>query len=287
MRRLLPILLLLAAALALLPAAAHARRGACVVGVPGPGCEVWTGKVVDVGDGDTFDVDIKNDGTTRARRIRFAGVQAMEQSVYSARHRQGDCHAVQATERVEQLVRRSKRRVRLAAEDPLSMSEHRFIRSVAVRYHGRWTDVGTILVREGLALWWPTWSESASNAWYSVLAQQARAAGVGLYDPDACGVGPSPASPLKLWVNWDADGRDTSNPSGEWVKIRNLDPVNPVPLGGWYVRDSGLRRFTFPSTAVRPAGRDGHGERRRRVRRRLGLRLAAARPGVRQRDVRR
>ena len=84
--------------------------------------------------------------------------------------------------------------------------------------------------------------------------QRARAAGArgrrGLYDPDACGVGPSAASPLKLWVNWDADGRDTSNPSGEWVKIRNLDPVNPVPLGGWYLRDSGLRRFTFPASAV-------------------------------------
>ncbi len=250
MRRLLPILLLLCCALALPPAVAQAKRGACIVGVPGPGCEVWKGKVVDVGDGDTFDVDVANDGTTRSRRIRFAGVQAMEQSVYSARHRLGDCHAVQATERVERLVRRAKGRVRLAAEDPLSMSEHRFIRSVAVRSKGRWVDVGTLLVREGLALWWPTWSESASNATYSVLAQQARAAGVGLYDPDACGVGPSAVSPLKLWVNWDADGRDTSNPSGEWVKVRNLDPVNPVPLGGWYLRDSGLRRFTFPASAV-------------------------------------
>ncbi len=142
MRRLLPILLLLCCALALPPAVAQAKRGACIVGVPGPGCEVWKGKVVDVGDGDTFDVDVANDGTTRSRRIRFAGVQAMEQSVYSARHRLGDCHAVQATERVERLVRRSKGRVRLAAEDPLSMSEHRFIRSVAVRSKGRWTDVG-------------------------------------------------------------------------------------------------------------------------------------------------
>ena len=34
------------------------------------------------------------------------------------------------------------------------------------------------------------------------------------------------------------------------MKLRNLDPVNPVPLGGWHVRDSGLRRFTFPAGAV-------------------------------------
>ena len=249
-RRLLPILLLLCCALALAPAAAQAKRGACIVGLPGPGCEVWKAKVLDVGDGDTFDVDVANDGTTRTRRIRFTGVQAMELSSYAARHRLGDCHAVQATERVEQLVRRAKGRVRLAAEDPLSMSGHRLRRIVAVRSGGRWIDVGTLLVREGLALWWPTWTESAPNATYSVLAQEARAAGRGIYDPDACGVGPSAASPLKLWVNWDADGRDTSNAAGEWVKIRNLDPVNAVPLGGWYVRDSGLRRFTFPANAV-------------------------------------
>ena len=74
----------------------------------------------------------------------------MELSSYAARHRLGDCHAVQATERVEQLVRRAKGRVRLAAEDPLSMSGHRLRRIVAVRSGGRWTDVGTLLVREGL-----------------------------------------------------------------------------------------------------------------------------------------
>ena len=67
----------------------------------------------------------------------------MELSSYAARHRLGDCHAVQATERVEQLVRRAKGRVRLAAEDPLSMSGHRLRRIVAVRSGGRWTDVGS------------------------------------------------------------------------------------------------------------------------------------------------
>jgi endonuclease YncB( thermonuclease family) len=254
MRTSLVIALLAALFAALLPAAAHARRGACVVGVPGPGCDVWTGTVRSVNDGDTIDVDVDGDGTTRSRRIRFAGVQAMEQTAYAARNRAGDCHAVEATERLEQLVRRSRRRVRLAAEDPLSMSRNRFVRTVAVRSRGRWRDVGTILLREGRGLWWGWWSESAPNATYSVLVQQAIAAGRGLFDPDACGVGPSAASPLQVRVNWDADGNDSTNPSGEWVKVRNLDPVNPVPLGGWYLRDSGLRRYTFPAHATIPAG---------------------------------
>jgi endonuclease YncB( thermonuclease family) len=254
-RRPLFLVLLAGILLAALPAAADAARGACVAGVSGRTCDVWTAKVRSVNDGDTMDVDVLGDGTTASRRIRMTGIQAMEQTVYAARRRQGDCHAVEATERLERLVRRSKGKVRLAADDPLTMSQHRFVRTVAVKSGGRWRDAGTFLMREGLALWWPTWTESSVNATYSVLLQRAIAAQRGLFDPDGCGVGPSAASPLKLWVNWDADGVDSANPSGEWVKIRNLDPVNPVPLGDWYLRDAGLRRYVFPPQAViQPGG---------------------------------
>jgi endonuclease YncB( thermonuclease family) len=239
-----------------LSAVADAARGTCVAGRPGPTCTVWKAKVVSVNDGDTLDVDVLGDGTSSRRRIRMAGVQAMEQSSYALPSRAGDCHAVAATDRLEALVRRSGRIVRLAAKDPESRSRGRFIRTVAVRSGGRWVDAGARMIREGRALWWASFTESAPNRRYSVLLQEAIAAQRGLFDADACGVGPSAASPLKVWVNWDADGDDTANPAGEWVKVRNLDPVNPVPLGGWYVRDSGLRRFTFPVDAViPPAGR--------------------------------
>jgi endonuclease YncB( thermonuclease family) len=233
-----------------LPAAASARSGACVVGQPGALCSVWKAKVISVNDGDTLDVDLTGDRSTRRSRIRIAGLQAMEQSSYSARSRAGDCHAVEATSRLEQLVRGSRRIVRLAADDPESRSRGRFIRTVAVKSGGRWRDVGTSMIGEGRGLWWASLSEAAPNRTYRALLQQAIAAQRGLFDPDACGVGPSAASPLKLWVNWDADGDDTANPAGEWVKIRNLDPVNAVPLAGWYLRDSGLRRYTFPAHAV-------------------------------------
>ena len=257
MRRPLLAIAALALVLGLLPAAAaEARRGPCVAGAPGPGCEVWTAKVRQVNDGDTVDVDVIGDGTTASRRIRFAGVQAMEQSDYASGHRQGACHAVEATERTERLIRRSRWTVRLAAEDPMSMSHNRFVRTVAVRSgrHGPWRDLGTSLMRDGLALWWPSWSESAPNATYSVLLQRAIAARRGLFDPDACGVGPSAASPLKLTVNWDADGNDNANPAGEWVEVRNLDAVNAVPLDGWYLRDAALRDYLFGPHAVIPPG---------------------------------
>jgi endonuclease YncB( thermonuclease family) len=252
-RRLLT-LTLAAALLAALPTAAEAKRGACVPGLAGPACQVWTAKVRSVNDGDTMDVDVLRDGTSATRRIRFAGVQAMEQTAYSTSHRLGDCHAVEATERVERLVRRSRWTVRLAAQDPLTMSQRRYVRTVSVRVRGRWTDVGTILMREGLALWWPSWKETATNAPYSTLLQRAIAARRGLFDPDGCGVGPSAASPLSMVVEWDADGPDQANPSGEWVEIRNHDPVNPVPLGDWYLRDASLRRYLFPPQAVVPPG---------------------------------
>jgi endonuclease YncB( thermonuclease family) len=255
-RRVLPFLLAAILA-ALLPAAADAARGACLAGVPSPDCHVWTAKVRAVNDGDTIDVDVLRDGTTATRRIRFAGVQAMEQTEYAARARQGDCHAVEATERVERLIRRSKGLVRLAAQDPFSTSQRRrLVRTVAVRAGGRWTDVGTILMREGLALWGPRTAarEYVVNASYSMQSQRAIAAQRGLFDPDACGVGPSAASPLSLIVNWDADGPDDTNPSGEWVRIRNLDPVNWVPLGDWRLRDASLRDYQFPPQAVLAPG---------------------------------
>jgi endonuclease YncB( thermonuclease family) len=247
------LLILLVVLLAVPAAPARAStRGACVVHRPGPVCHVWTGKLRSVDDGDTIDVDVDGDGTRAARRIRFTGVQAMEQTVYSARGRRGDCHAVEATLLVDRLIRRSHGRVRLAAEDPYSTAQHRLVRTVAVRRGGRWRDLGEILMRNGLALWWPGWSEAAPNARYSALLQQAIAAKRGLFDPDACGRGP--AARLSLWVNWDGDGWEDDDPAGEWVTIRNLDPVNRVSLGGWYLRDAGLRRYTFPAHAAIPPG---------------------------------
>jgi endonuclease YncB( thermonuclease family) len=242
---LIAVLLLLA-----LPAFAEARSGACIAGRDSETCTVWIAKVVSVNDGDTLDVRVGKPGQRRKQRIRIAGVQAMEQSEFDFDRRAGDCHAVDATLRLERLVRRSRGRVRLAADDPETRSRGRFVRSLAVRSGGRWRDAGTMLIREGLALWWASAHEPAGNRLYSELLQRVVAARRGLFDPDACGPGPSAASPLKIWANWDADGDDTANPSGEWVKVRNLDPVNPVPVGGWYVRDSGLRRFTFPGGAV-------------------------------------
>jgi len=233
--------------------AAHAKSGPCLPDYPhGAQCTVWQGKVRYVDDGDTLDADVPGDGLGGLLRVRITGIQAMEQTSYRAAQRAGDCHAVDATTRLEQLVKRSKRRVRVAALYPESRSRGRRLRSVALRYKGRWRDVGRIMISEGHALWWPGAAEDAPNVRYSVLTQKAAAAGKGLFSPSYCGVGPNEGHPVRVWANWDADGNDRQNVSGEWVKIRNYHPLVPLPLDGWYVRESSLRRFTFPAGTVVP-----------------------------------
>ena len=238
-------------ALALLPAAAAAapRKAPCVPGQSQPRCLVWSGKVIHVDDGDTFDIDIRGDGTSRPKAVRLTGVNAQELTRYANEHRRrrGECHALEAVARSERLI--DGRRVRVSAIRASSRSGRRLRRSVAFRRGGRWQDLGSVLVREGHALWLPGHPERAWNRTYSVLAGRAAAAGRGLYDSDHCGAGPVPNARLRVWANWDAEGADGRNVNGEWITIKNLDPENTVPLGGWRVRDSDLRSYTFPPSA--------------------------------------
>jgi endonuclease YncB( thermonuclease family) len=244
-------LLALAGALLLPTPAAQAKSGPCLADYPhGTQCRVWNGKVRYVDDGDTLDADVPGDGLGGLLRVRITGIQAMEQTSYRTAQRAGDCHAVDATNRLEQLVKKSKNRIRVSSLFPSSRSRGRRLRSIAVRRGGRWRDVGRILVSEGQALWWPGQAEDAANERYGLLAQRAAAARKGLFSPSYCGLGPNEGAAIGLYAQWDADGNDRQDVNGEWVRIRNYDTINPLPLDGWYLRDSGLRRFTFPAGSV-------------------------------------
>ncbi|WP_045744200.1 lamin tail domain-containing protein [Actinoplanes rectilineatus] len=249
--------LTLTATLALLGAAvpAQAAMVACRHVASGPRCLVWTGTVSWVADGDTPRVDLDGDGTRELVSIRLVGIQAMEQSVYSPQpaKRRGDCHALQATARFEQLVKAGGGKIRITALQASSSSGRRPLRSVAVRIDDQWHDVGLDLVRRGLALWLPFSGEWAWDEQYRKATQQAAADRVGLFDTDFCGSGPSQDSGIRMTVNGDPDGVDADNLNGEYFRI-----VNPssraVPVGGWWVRDSALRRYTIPPGNVVPAG---------------------------------
>src|SRR4051812_28702420 len=155
----------------------------------GPRCHFWYGKVSGVDDGDTLDVDLDGDGTRRPVPVRLNGIQAMEQSLYSRRpsRRRGECNALEATARLEQLIRRSRGRVRLSAQDPASRQDNRrharLRRNVAVRSGGAWVETGLVLVQEGHALWLAATTEDAWNERYARAEQEARLRGRFLWDP--------------------------------------------------------------------------------------------------------
>jgi endonuclease YncB( thermonuclease family) len=242
--------------LACCPAGAGAATGPCGVGADSPTCSLWNGKVTFIGDGDTVSVKLDGHKDDPPVHVRITGIQAMEEHVYTDRpqDRQGECHANEATARLEYLVGLSRGRVQLAAIDPSSHSGSRLRRQVRVNINGTWRDAGRILMGEGHALPLANRVEWAWNASYSVLAQRAAADHIGLFNPYYCGPGPSDLASLRVWVNSNPHGTDSRDANGEWVKVKNLDPVNPVGLGSWWIRDSALRRYTFPATAVVPPG---------------------------------
>lgn len=241
-------LLALGAAPAGAVTAGHGRPGPCRPGDPAsPTCQVWTGKVMSINDGDTIGVDIDGDGSHREWQIRFTGIQAMEETRYSqdVRRLRGQCHAVAAAVFVHRLVRLGHRRVRLTSQRPRGDSRGRLFRYLAFRIGGRWQDVGEAEMARGLTLWMNEPDDPLWNATYNRLGQEAAQRHIGMFDTTTCGAGPAQDIALKTWVMSDPAGPDT--PAGEWVKLRNLDPARSIDLGHWWIRDSGLRRYTLPA----------------------------------------
>lgn len=258
----LAILVLVLAGLAVGPAAQASFRAKCIPGQgSSPACTWWNAKVTFISDGDTIDARISGGGRGE-KHIRFTGINAMELQRYSKypNRRRGDCHGVEATALIERYIKRSRFKVRLAAQKASSRSGRRLRRSVWVRSGGRWRDLAKLEIAAGHALWLPATDEWAHNREYADLASKAIAAQGNLYDPDFCGAGPDQDLPLGLALNWDADGGDEGNLNGEWVDIRN-GGRRPLSLGGWFFRDSFLRYdagkrapgYVFPASAVVPA----------------------------------
>ncbi len=256
------LLFAVAGLLLLAPAASAVRRAPCVEGAQRPVCTFWDAKVKFIADGDTIRADVEADGTRAVKTIRFTGLNAMELTRYSKYpgRRRGACHGLEATALVERHIRRSKWRVRVAAQRASSHSNRRQRRSVWVKTGGRWRDLARIEMAQGLALWLPNGIETAHNREYLALAERAAADRRGLYDPAACGAGPDQDVPIEVSVNWDADGNDAVNLNGEWIDVHNGGP-RELRIGGWWLRDSWLRigrghvpGYRLPDSAVIPPG---------------------------------
>jgi endonuclease YncB( thermonuclease family) len=253
-----PALAALLCLLTLAAGSAEAQTGPCILGKPhSPRCRLWNGKVTFIGDGDTLNVRFAGQSKKKpGTRIRITGIQAMEEYTYTSdrKHRRGECHANEATARLEYLVKQSKGRVQLAAQHPGSESRDRPLRQVRVVINHRWRDVGRILLGEGHALTLSSRSEWATNQSYDYLAQRTAAQQLRIWNSYYCGPGPEQLANLRVWVNSNPPGSDARNPNGEWVRVKNLDPARTVRIGGWWLRDSALHRYVFPSTATVRAG---------------------------------
>jgi endonuclease YncB( thermonuclease family)/P pilus assembly chaperone PapD len=193
-----------------------------------------TGVVTYVADGDTFDVDLG--GTVE--RIRIIGINAMEI---------GDCNADAATQRLKELI--GGRTVSIGSIDPDVESRGRMARHVFLDG----VNIGEQLASEGLVLPFPHPTETTYNSDYIAAADAAQAAEIGIWDSTACGSGPSQSNELRIWVKYDANGDDTTNLNGEWIKIQNRGSSG-VSLEGWSVRDSALNIYSFPADASLLAG---------------------------------
>ena len=206
----------------------------------------WYGRVAEVDDGDTFDAYVKGDGVDGPAHVRMAAVQAMELEDY---YRDiGDCHARAAKRYLARLI--EGKRVRLSAEHPDSNGRGRPLRFVAVYRNGAWRDVGQKLINRGHVVWFPKSEEPRHNLEYHRGAERAAARGVRLWNRTACGSGPRQRVPIRMSVRYDAAGNDYDNVNGEWIRIYNRHSSVSLPLRGWYIRDSALRRYTLPRSAV-------------------------------------
>lgn len=160
-----------AAALTLLAAALTLLAAGCTASEEAPAVEAESATVVRVVDGDTLDVD-GAEGFT----VRLLGIDAPEA---------GECGALEATQRLEQLLPPGTDIVVIA--DPVSDATDRYGRRLAYIETSSHGDLGALLVTEGLTgVWWPSSEPAPTRAsGYEQLRDQARDAGTGSWGP--CG----------------------------------------------------------------------------------------------------
>jgi endonuclease YncB( thermonuclease family) len=269
--RLVLVFFAIVAGVVAVPAQATTETGPCRPVPDSPRCTLWTGTATFVADGDTIDVDVYGDGTRQHRRIRLTGINAPELRSYSHRRsrRHGECHAVAATNRLETLIRRGHRRVRLKAQHRRSHSGARLRRQVSVQIAGSWVDLDRVMLEEGRALFLGNNREWAWNRRYLTTAELAAAQGARIWNPSGCGPGPASSVAPRMKLRYNARGNDYRNVNGEWVRIFNPTGVR-LRLRGWWFRDSWKQRYHFPrNVEVRPHGsiklRMGRGHNRKRV----------------------
>lgn len=201
-----------------------------------------SGRVELVVDGDTVQVDIAGDGKSGVH-VRNAGIQAMER---------GQCGSAEATTAHKALVGVGSVVLKSTYASSTSRDGDGRIRPLRYVETPGGMDVQAGLLSRGLVLAYPFGGELARQDAYHLAAQQAALTRVGLWSGTLCGEGPDQDAKIRIWVNWDADGDDSKNISGEYIRVLN-EGSEPLNLTGWWVRSPTPSIFRFPSgTTVAP-----------------------------------
>jgi len=207
---------------------------------------------------DTIRVDVAATNTRTPIRVRLTGIQAMEQTVHDRRRaarrvpcarwpRPGSSSCCRRGGKPRP-ARRPRPVERLAG----AMAPRGSRSSSAAA--GR--EVGRILVRRGAT---PLVAAELGRVRLERRVQPARRAGPPR-SGGTCGTrrtaAPARATPqpLRGAVNSTPTAATATTSTASGLRIRNLDPVHDVHLGGWWVRDSALHRYTFPDYATLPPG---------------------------------
>lgn len=247
------------------------------------GEKVWeTAYAVYPSDGDTVWVciegqkcDPKNKKTWTS--VRLMAIQAMEvvhngsvsKEAKAARvpsMQVDQCHGAEATAALNEMVfgkatwefgKKSPHKLRLKSMKKSSSSYGRLRRTVEVYRDGKWIDVQAELLKQGHVMFMSlplALGETAHSKEYNKLAQIAATKGENLWDTDYCKPGPNQDHTLEIDVRFDANGDDTKNVNGEWMRIRNTSPTR-INLKGWSMRTAAWHVYDFTkNTYIEPNG---------------------------------
>lgn len=184
-------------------------------------------------DGDSLLVSI---GGTEVE-VRLLGVNAPEGS---------ECHGDAARHTLEQLVASGD--VTLVSDGDNSDQYGRLLRYLYVDG----LNVNLALLANGDAL--VLQGDHAANDDFARVSDDAFAASLGMWAPDACGATEAPDTVAIVDYRYNPSGRDEEAMNDEWVAIGN-GGSQTVSMSGWVLRDESTQnRFIFPNGfALAPA----------------------------------
>ena len=207
------------------------------------------GIVYEVVDGDTVKVKTTTNEVVEVRNI---GIQTPELAKSSGTQ-PAQCGATQASNSMKELLPVQTTVVQLRS---MTASENAFKgmrrpnRSIYKLNNATGAfdiDVQAEQARRGWSIWWTIFEEWAHSAEYLELINGARAASLGIWDPNLCGATASAVPDLYMSASAPSIDDNTEPVFGEYAILRN-PTGSAIDIGGWSLRNKTLNFFWDAST---------------------------------------